>query len=144
MKKEDVPQDVGISDGLQEVTYAVDENGRYELIPSAGWEPKNIANYQAWDLVAEQIEETRKKIKAGKLSILAYHMTKNQMDVSLLARYVGMLRWRVKRHLKPGVFNKLKTPVLQKYADLFGITIEQLTDAAILDEKYTPGRDRLI
>ena len=144
MKKEDVPQDVGISEGMKEVTYAVDENGGYELIASAGWEPKNIANYQAWDIIAEQIEETRKKIRAGKLSLLAYHMVKNQMDTGLLAKYVGMFRWRVKLHLKPMIFKNLKRPVLQKYADLFGITVEQLTDPATLNEKYTPGKDRLI
>jgi hypothetical protein len=144
MLKKEVPQDIGIAEGMKEIVYAVDENGNYELVPSAGWEPKNIANDQAWYLISTQITEVKKQIKAGLLSPLAYHMVKNQMDEGLLAQYVGMFKWQVKRHLKPVVFNKLKKPVLKKYASLFGVTLEQFTAMTTIDEDYRPGRDRLI
>ncbi len=35
-----------ITGQTQEICYAVDETGRYVLAPSAGWEPKNMANNQ--------------------------------------------------------------------------------------------------
>ena len=84
MLKEEVPQDQGIADGLKEVTYAVDDKGDYVMVPSAGWEPKNISNYQAWEVIAEQIETARCQVLNDEVSPLAYHMARNQMDISLL------------------------------------------------------------
>lgn len=144
MKKEEVPQDVGIAEGQSEVTYAVGENGEYELVSSKGWEPKNVANYQAWDIIAEQIEAVRQQVRAGRLSLLAYHMTKHQMDTRLMASYVGVAHWRAKRHLKPKVFARLDTALLEKYAALFRISIEQLCDPESINDDYQPGRDRLL
>jgi ribosomal protein RSM22 (predicted rRNA methylase) len=129
MKIDDVPQDRGmISDDRREICYAVDENDLYVLAQSAGWEVKNIANDQAWDIIRQQVDDTLKKIEAGELSPLAFHMVKNQMNVSLLAKYVRINRWRVKRHLKPEVYTRLKPSVLKKYADVFEISVEQLSE----------------
>jgi hypothetical protein len=127
MKVNEVPQNKGmITDGLREICYAVDENGRYILAQSAGWEPKNIANDQAWMLIEEEVTQTVKKIKAGKLSPLAFHMAKNQMNVSLLSKYVGFNRLRVKLHLKPSVFRRLKPSILERYGRVFEIEVEEL------------------
>ena len=127
MKIDEVPQNKGmITDDLREICYAVDENGRYILAQSAGWEPKNIANDQAWTLIEEEVSQTVKKIEAGKLSPLAFHMAKNQMNVSLLSKYVGFNRLRVKRHLKPSVFRKLKPSILKRYGRIFEIEVEEL------------------
>ena len=48
------------------------------------------------------------------------------MDLTILASYVGMWKWRVKRHFKPNVFNTLNNRILQKYADAFEISIAEL------------------
>jgi hypothetical protein len=64
----------------------------------------------------------------GKLSPIAYYMEKNIMDVKLLASYIGLPRWKVRRHLKPTVFAKLDEMVLRRYADLFRISVEALTN----------------
>lgn len=140
MKKKDVPQDTGIAEGLKEVCYAVDENGKYVLVPSAGWEPKNITNDQAWEVIREQLDITARRVAAEELSPLAYHMTRNLMDVNLLAEYMGIYRWRVKRHLRPEIFKRLKRPLLERYAKLLRVTVEELTDikliaATLADEK---------
>ena len=127
MKIKEVPQDRGmITDERREICYAVDENGRYVLAESAGWNPKNIANDQAWGIISEQVSQTLKKIEAGELSPLAFHMVKNQMNVSLLSKYAGFNRWRVKRHLKPAVFKRLESSILKQYADVFEIDVEDL------------------
>lgn len=127
MKVNEVPQNKGmITDDLREICYAVDENGRYILAESAGWEPKNIANDQAWMLIEEEVSQTIEKIKAGKLSPLAFHMVKNQMNVGLLSKYVGFNRLRVKLHLKPSVFRRLKPSILKRYGRIFEIEVEEL------------------
>jgi len=129
MLEKDVPQDAGIfEEGQKEVCYAVDDDGRYLLARSAGWEPKNIANDQAWDLLSQQLDTVRSRVLGGELSPLAFHMAKNQMDLALLAQYAGMFRWRIKRHLKPAVFITLKKPLLERYAALLKTTVDELTD----------------
>ena len=72
MLEKDVPQDIGMAEGLKEVCYAVDEQGRYVLVPSAGWEPKNITNSQAWEVIQAELEEVRQQVAAGHLSPIAY------------------------------------------------------------------------
>ena len=130
MKIREVPQERGINpENIHEVCYAVDESGRYVLSDSAGWEPKNIVNDQAWEIIKAQVQTVSEQILAGKLSPLAFHMAKNQMNTGLLSRYVGFSRWRVKRHLRPAVFRRLEPDVLRRYADVFEITVEQLLKA---------------
>ena len=128
MKIMDVPQDRGmITDDRREICYAVDEDGKYVLAESAGWEPKNVANSQAWEIIHDQVRKILKKIEAGKLSPLAFHMVNNQMNVSLLAKYVRLSRWRVRRHLKPSGFNRLKPHIRKRYADIFEIDVSSLS-----------------
>lgn len=128
MKMSDVPQDQGMIDNpnLQEICYAVDEKGGYVLAPSAGWEPKNVANDQAWELIRKQVSTAISKIRAGKLSPLAYHMAKHQMSVGLLAKYVGINRFRVWRHLKPSGFERLTPDMRRRYADIFELSVDAL------------------
>lgn len=129
MKTNEVPQDkrdFKEGDKIHKLMYAVDNDGKYTGITSAGWEAENIATKQAWDAVDEELAETADKVKKGELSPIAYYMQKNLMEVSLLASYVGKWQWQVKRHFKPSVFNKLSTDVLAKYAAVFNISVDEL------------------
>lgn len=127
MKIKDVPQDPGILDNYgREVCYAVDQNGNYSLAQSIGWDPKNIANRQAWQAIENKINKAREDILDGKLSPIGFYMACNQMDVRLLAQYMGLYCWQVRRHLKPAVFKKVKADVLGKYAALFNVSVDEL------------------
>jgi hypothetical protein len=127
MKKEEVPQDEGLLDGkTRDVCYALDENGKYVQVLSVGWEPKNVAMLQALEVIREQIEETKARIKAGELSVLAYHMEKNMMDASLLSEYSGFSKSNIKKHLLPEGFKKLNPAQLEKYATAFNISVGEL------------------
>ena len=53
-------------------------------------------------------------------------MEKGLMDIVLLAKYVKLSRWRVKRHLRPDIFFRLPLIILDRYAKLFGISVEDL------------------
>ena len=80
-----------------------------------------MANDQAWNLIRTEVTAILKKIRAGRLSPLAFHMTNNQMSPGLLAKYAGCSRLRVWWHLRPGGFNRLTPRMLQRYADIFDI-----------------------
>lgn len=126
MKQKDVPQHGGLNAGNREVNYAVDNDGNYTLTSSVGWEAKNVALRQAWEAIIDQLQHELEQVKAGQRSPLGYHMAKNQMNPALLAQYTGIARWRVKRHLKPTVFDKLDDSALTPYAELFGISVAEL------------------
>jgi len=142
MRKDEVPQDEGIAEGLKEVTYAVDEAGSYVVVPSAGWEPKNISNYQAWEVIAEQVEAARRQVLAGRRSPLAYHMARNQMTLALMAQYMGLWRWQVRLHLQPGFFRRLKPEMLERYAAMLRTTVDKLRDINLVGEMRIPGRTK--
>ena len=128
MKKSDVPQDKSNleSVNLRELCYAVDENGEYTTEHTTGWDPKTIALNNTLDEIKERIEDARQRVIDDFTSPIEYYMELHKMDPAVLASYVGMWQWRVKRHFKPSVFKKLSAKVLQKYASVFEITIDEL------------------
>ncbi len=127
MKVDEVPQDKGmIGDYGHEVCYAVGSNGRYTLSPSLGWEAKNVVNDQAWSVIAQETAKMHALVQSGELSPIAYYQAKHQMDIGLLARYVDMARWRVKRHRRPEVFDRLPERILRRYATVFGVSLAEL------------------
>jgi len=81
---------------------------------------------QAWDLFQERIEAARKRVVAGEISPIVYYMEKNLLDPLNLAMMAGISIWRVKRHFKPRIFQRLNEKTLKKYATAFNINIEQL------------------
>lgn len=136
MKVDEVPQDKGmIGEYGHEVCYAVGSNGKYTLSPSLGWEAKNIVNDQAWELIAVETEKAYRLVRNGELSPIAYYQARHQMDIGLLASYVGMAGWRVKRHRRPTVFSRLPERILRRYATVFGVSIAELKT---VPETFTP------
>jgi hypothetical protein len=131
MEKDKVPQDQSnlTKNNVKELLYATDENGNYTTTLSTGWEPKTIALSNSIDEINERIAEARQQVLNGEVSPIVYFMEVNKMDLTILASYVGFWKWRVKRHFKPSVFAKLNDKVLQKYADTFEISIEELKNS---------------
>lgn len=130
MKKKDVPQDKSNlkSANFRELCYAVDENGEYTTTHSTGWSPKTIALNNAIEEIKRRVEEARNRVLNNETSPIEYYMELHKMDINVLTSYVGIWKWRVKRHLNPKTFKKLSNNILQKYATVFGITIEQLKE----------------
>lgn len=128
MKKNEVPQDQSQMEKakMTEVLYVTDENDNYTTEHSKGWEAKTLALDESIELINERIEEAKKNIAAGKGSPIHYFMEVHRMDWGVLAAYVGKWAWFVKNDAKPGNFKKLNTKTLQKYADAFGISAEEL------------------
>ena len=128
MRKEEVPQDKSNleSANFRELCYAVDENGEYITANSTGWDPKTIALDNAIKVIQERVEDAKERVIKGQTSPIEYYMELHKMDIGILASYVGLWKWRVKRHFRPNVFKKLSSRILQKYADVFELTIDEL------------------
>ncbi|VXC53241.1 MULTISPECIES: hypothetical protein [Chryseobacterium] len=128
MKKQDLPQDESNlqSANMTEVLYVTDENDNYTTANSIGWDAKKAALEESMELINERIEEAKQNVANNLVSSIVYFMELNKMDVQVLAAYVDMWQWTVKRHAKPKIFKKLSDSTLKKYADAFGISVEEL------------------
>ncbi len=129
MNIKDVPNDKenfkGKSD-MRKLVYATKDDGSYTNVNSDGWEVENMATRQAWDAVEEELKEVVQQVKAGQSSPVAYYMHKCLMELPILAKYVGKWQWQVKRHFKPTIFASLDAKMLERYASVFNISVEEL------------------
>ncbi len=128
MKLDDVPQDAESSSyaGHAKLLYAVDQQGHYQGAQSTGWDAESYATQQALaelELLEQQAMQAR---RSDQLSVLPCLMYRYRMDELALAQVTGLWRWRIRRHFKPQIFACLSVKILARYAEAFGLPIEQL------------------
>jgi hypothetical protein len=127
MKKEDLPQEPGALSRLtRELCYVKNEEGKYETALSEGWDVKKEALDSAWENVHDRVEEARKSVANGEKSPVYYFMELRLMDLTVLSGYTGFFTFFIKRHLKPSVFKGLSDRKLEKYANAFDISVDEL------------------
>ncbi|MEO7531043.1 MAG: hypothetical protein ABIS69_06520 [Sediminibacterium sp.] len=127
MKKEDVPQDLSsLGKITKEICYATDESGNYVKELSRGWDVKITALDAAWGDIEIRMATAKEKVLKGEASPLLFFMERALMDITILAGYTGFWKWQIKRHLDPGVFEKLSDTKLQRYAAVFNVGIGNL------------------
>lgn len=127
MKKEDVPQDLGsLGKITKEVCYATDDTGKYTTELSRGWDIKISALDIAWQDIKDRVALARELVLNDKASPILFFMEKGLMDIGIVAAYTGFWKWQIKRHLKPAVFKKLSDKKLQRYAEIFNVSVEDL------------------
>ena len=118
-------EDEIFNDGLPKAYYKHDDQGRYVLETDAPWAEKVscaliIAGNRA------NLEEIRNEVIAGRKSPLCYYMEMRQLEPGMLAKAAGIATFRVKRHLRPEIFAKLKPSVLDRYSKALRIPLEEL------------------
>jgi hypothetical protein len=127
MRDRDVPQEGNATlDGRRKAVYAVAEDGKLRIVPSRGWEVEEIVTRQAVEDLERRAEAARARVLAGESSPLEYHMYRARMDVTLLSQSTGLRGWRVRRHFRPRVFERLPQRLRLRYAEALGIALETL------------------
>ena len=135
MKKDEVPQDLGsLGKITKEVCYVTDEQGNYTTELSKGWEVKTNALDVTWDDIEHKVAAAKEKVLKHEASPLLFFLEKNVMNIGILSSYTGFFKWQIKRHLKPGVFNKLSIKKLNKYAKVFNVTVDELKTMEVHDK----------
>ena len=76
--------------------------------------------------------------RAGITSPLEYHMFAKRMDMATLTSATGYGAWRVKRHLKPHIFNKLTDAKLKPYCEAMDILPEELRRLPVQEPGESP------
>ena len=129
MKINDVPQDQDPAfEGGKKICYAIGENGRFEAAQSSGWQVEAVVKEVAWNVIHADLERTRERVAAGLASPLEYFMKQRQMDTGLLAQNMGVMQWRVRRHLRPQIFLRLNARWVARYAECLDIEPARLRE----------------
>ena len=125
MKKEDVPQDLSALGKItKEICYATDESGKYMTELSQGWDIKIMALEATWQDIENRKEIARQKVLNNQASPLLFFMERGLMDIEILASYTFFWKWQIRRHLKPAIFKNLSSKKLQRYAEVFNVSVD--------------------
>ena len=87
MKVEYVPLDLKFTKDtpVQHPKYAVNSEGKYQMVNSVGWEAKNEAIQLQLDAIQEECDKVFENIRKGELTLLEYYAVKTGPD--FLNRY---------------------------------------------------------
>ncbi|MBP6872569.1 MAG: hypothetical protein KBC43_11225 [Bacteroidales bacterium] len=111
----------------QMILYAEKEDESYGEIATGSYATKH--HLPEFIKYKETLDtELRKELMAGKISPLYYFMLMQDMGPGDLAKRVGVNRWKFKKQMKPENFDKLGDKILEKYALVFGVSIERIKE----------------
>ena len=136
MDKPNQISESSVTDGVKIISYVANNMGNQELVQGSMWSPVDVVNHQAWQEIDKHIEASKEKVAAGRVSCLHYYMTANQMDTSLLASYTKQPRWLVCLHLIPSCFKRLGPGTLKKYAEVFNVSEDDLSQGELKPAVY--------
>ncbi len=126
MRTDEVPQDGAYLEGKKRGAYALDANGRYTVVATAGWEAETAATRMALEAADAQIQAAWADVRDGRKSPLWYHLAARQLNLALVAEYAGCSRLRVWWHCRPGPFASLGDAWLERYAKALRVPAERL------------------
>ena len=126
VKKEDVSQDDSFLEGHQKAAYALDENGRYVVVPSRGYADEVAATTIALLAQDRLIQQAWDRARKGEQSPLAYHLAVKHWTLGLTSAQMGLTRLQIWWHLKPVGFRRMSSALRQRYCDGLDLTQAQL------------------
>jgi hypothetical protein len=126
MKVKEVPQDGKRMLKTTLVHYAVNDEGRFEKIPSSGWDPGYYAAVNLQEEYRELAEQAKQRVKNNQSSPLEYFMYHASLDLNGLSQFMELSRRKVKKHLTPEGFDKLGDDILERYAVIMHTDVETI------------------
>jgi hypothetical protein len=127
MKVKEVPQDGRQTFGdTTLVNYAVDEKGKIVPVQCSGWDVQVLVMDNLANMFDEWAAEAKERVRNNQSSPIEYFMFYFGFDMPTLAQQMGFSQRKVKKHMKPAVFEKLDKKILEQYAGLFQIDVTTL------------------
>jgi hypothetical protein len=127
MDVSEVPQEGNRTLGQhRKALYAKDTSGRMVLVASRGSEVDETVTLQAVERLRAFAEDARQRCVAGQTAPLEFWMWTQRMDLPLLSQATGIWQWRIRRHMRPEIYARLRPELLQRYAQALGLRAEQL------------------
>lgn len=126
MKIKEVPQDGKRMLKTTLVHYAVNDEGKFEKIPSNGWDPGYYAGFNLQEEFKELAAQAKARVKNNQSSPLEYFMYKASLDVDGLAQFMEISKRKARKHLTPRGFEKVGDEMLKKYAHVLHTDVETI------------------
>jgi transposase-like protein len=112
------------------ILYAEKEDESYGAVVCGSYAAKHcLGNF--FDMKEKLDKSLREELSLGRISPIHYFMVMQDMGPRDLARRVGISLRKLRRHLSPDGFKKLDDTILQKYAVVFGNTVEKIKEAKL-------------
>jgi DNA-binding Xre family transcriptional regulator len=109
----------------QVILYVEMENGKYGPIQTGSYITRNFLD--DYELKRKHLEDAlRNKIQNKEVSPIYYYMVLEDLTISELAARVNLRKAKVKKHLEYGSFNSIKSEILNQYADVFNVSVDDL------------------
>lgn len=109
------------------ILFAEKEDASYGAIKSGSYAVENYLEVY-YKLKEDLDKELREKLKNGNITPIYYYMLMQDMGPGDLAKRVGISQRKLRKHFRPEIFSKLDIAILQKYALIFGVTVEQMKE----------------
>jgi len=135
MKEQDVLVDY---QPQQLILYAEKEDGSYGPIQTGSFISKNYID-DFWLKQKNLQESLMKQLSNNEISPIQYYMTLVDLSPAELASRVGVRTCRVKKHLKPDTFNKIRIALLHKYATVFNVPIANFFQLIVKKNETDPN-----
>jgi hypothetical protein len=109
----------------QVILYVEKDDGNYGPIQTGSYITRNFLD--DYELKRKHLEENlRNKIQNKEVSPIYYYMVLEDLTISELAARVNLRKAKVKKHLEYGFYNSIKTELLNQYADVFNVSVDDL------------------
>jgi hypothetical protein len=109
----------------QVILYVEKEDGKYGPIQTGSYLTKNFL--EDYELKRKHLEESLKSgVQAGKFSPIYLYMVLEDLTISELSSRVKFRQGKVKSHLEVKHYQSMKTEVLERYAEVFNVTVNDL------------------
>ncbi|MCX6283261.1 MAG: hypothetical protein NTW31_03350 [Bacteroidetes bacterium] len=109
----------------QVILYVEKEDGKYEAMQTGSYISANYLD--DYFLKRGTLEKALgEKIARGEINAIEYYMILEDLTISELAARAGIMKWTVRRHLKPGNFSNISESALKKYSIVFNITVKEI------------------
>jgi hypothetical protein len=109
----------------QVILYVEKEDGTFGPVQTGSYLTKNFLD--DYESKRKHLEESlRAELKAGRTSPIHYYMVLEDLTLSELSARVNLRQSKVKKHLEPKHYQSLKINVLEKYAEVFNISVPDL------------------
>ena len=121
-------KDLYIENKMQEmILFAEKDDESYGAIKSGSYVVEHFLS--DFYLKKENLDKAlREELKQRKITPVFYFMLMQDMGPGDLAKRVGISKRKLRKHFRPDVFAKLGGVMLQKYAVVFGVTVDKLKE----------------
>jgi len=110
----------------QVILYVEKEDGKYGPVQTGSYITRNFLD--DYELKRKNLENALKeRVEKKKASPIYYYMVLEDLSLSELAARVGLRKGKVKKHLEPEYFLKIEEDLLERYAGVFNVTMDDLS-----------------